>query len=75
MENKEVRLIDANALWTEIEKIYREHFQTSSYQFIHDFFKAMFRKIKKPQPSTRGIYGHMQSGLKIIRAQIVVNLR
>ena len=43
----EKRLIDANALIKEIDGIYRRHYANSNYQFIHDFFLAMFRRIKK----------------------------
>jgi hypothetical protein len=47
MAEKEVRLIDANALVTEIERIYFDHYEKSVYQFIHDFFKAMLRRVRK----------------------------
>ena len=42
----EKRLIDANALLKEIDGIHQRHYANSSYQFIHDVFLAMFRKIK-----------------------------
>ena len=42
----EKRLIDANALLKEIDGIHQRHYANSSYQFIHDFFLAMFRRIK-----------------------------
>ena len=42
----EKRLIDANALLREIDGIHQRHYANSRYQFIHDFFLAMFRKIK-----------------------------
>lgn len=45
MENKK-RLIDANALLREIDGIHQRHYANSSYQFIHDFFLAMFRRIR-----------------------------
>ena len=41
----EKRLIDANALLEEIESVYDDHYNQSSYQFIHDFFRAMLRRI------------------------------
>ncbi len=46
MENKK-RLIDANALIDEIDGIYQRHYVNSVYQFIHDFFRAVFRRIHK----------------------------
>lgn len=39
------RLIDADALYKEIKRIYDEHYCNSSYQFIHDFFRAILRRI------------------------------
>ena len=45
----EKRLIDANALSKEIERIYSEHYAQSSYQFIHDFFRAILRRIRREQ--------------------------
>lgn len=42
----EKRLIDANALQKEIERIYSEHYEKSCYKFIHDFFRAMLRRIR-----------------------------
>lgn len=42
-----MRLIDADALLREIDGIHQRHYANSSYQFIHDFFLAMFRRIKK----------------------------
>lgn len=42
----EKRLIDANALIDEIDGIYQRHYANSCYKFIHDFFRAMFRRIK-----------------------------
>ena len=42
----EKRLIDANALLAEIERIYTEHYEKSAYKFIHDFFRAMRRRIR-----------------------------
>ena len=44
---KEKRLIDANALIDEIAGIYQRHYINSAYQFIHDFFRAAFRRIYK----------------------------
>lgn len=41
-----MRLIDADALLKEIDGIHQRHYANSSYQFIHDFFLAMFRRIK-----------------------------
>lgn len=41
------RLIDANALLDEIQRIYADHYQQSSYQFIHDFFRAILRRIRR----------------------------
>jgi thiaminase len=40
-------LIDANALVDEIDGIYKRHYANSAYQFIHDFFRAVFRRIHK----------------------------
>jgi hypothetical protein len=45
-----MRLIDADALLKEVDRIHKEHYENSNYQFIHDFFLAMFRKIRK-QPT------------------------
>ena len=42
----EKRLIDANALLGEIERIYTEHYEKSAYKFIHDFFRAMIRRVR-----------------------------
>ena len=42
----EKRLIDANALLEEIERIYTEHYEKSTYKFIHDFFRAMIRRVR-----------------------------
>ena len=42
-----MRLIDADALLNEIDRIYKDHYINSCYQFIHDFFRAMFRRILK----------------------------
>ena len=47
MMASEKRLIDASALLREIDGIHQRHYANSSYQFIHDFFLAMFRRIKK----------------------------
>lgn len=44
MEND---LISRSALIDEIEGIYKRHYEKSCYQFIHDFFKAIFRRINK----------------------------
>lgn len=41
------RLIDANALHTEIERVYSEHYANSVYQFIHDFTHATLKRIRK----------------------------
>lgn len=43
----EKRLIDADALIDEIAGIYQRHYINSAYQFIHDFFRAVFRRIHK----------------------------
>ena len=43
----EKRLIDADALLNEIERIYSDHYKDSCYQFIHDFFRAIFRRIRR----------------------------
>jgi hypothetical protein len=43
----EKRLIDANALFEEIEKVYVDHYEKSAYKFIHDFFNAMRRRIRR----------------------------
>lgn len=40
-------LISRSALLKEIEGIYKRHYEKSCYQFIHDFFKAIFRRINK----------------------------
>ena len=40
-------LISRSALLDEINGIYKRHYEKSSYQFIHDFFRAMFRKVNK----------------------------
>lgn len=40
-------LIFRSALLEEIEGIYKRHYEKSCYQFIHDFFKAIFRRINK----------------------------
>ena len=40
-------LISRSALLEEIEGIYKRHYEKSCYQFIHDFFKAIFRRINK----------------------------
>lgn len=40
-------LISRSALLDEINGIYKRHYEKSSYQFIHDFFRAMFRKVHK----------------------------
>lgn len=42
----ERRLIDANALWEEIDRIYSKHFAKSREPFVIDTFKAMFKRIK-----------------------------
>jgi hypothetical protein len=42
----EKRLIDANALLEEIERIYTEHYEKSAYKFVHDFFKAMIKRVR-----------------------------
>jgi hypothetical protein len=39
--------IDGYALYKEIERIYNEHYSESSYQFIHDFFRAILRRIRR----------------------------
>ena len=41
------RLIDADALLKEIERIYSDHYEKSCYKFIHDFFNAMRRRIRR----------------------------
>ena len=43
------RLIDANALLVEIERIYTEHYEKAAYKFIHDFFRAMTRRVRNAQ--------------------------
>ena len=40
-------LISRSALFEEIEGIYKRHYEKSCYQFIHDFFKTIFRGINK----------------------------
>ena len=42
-----MRLIDADALLQEIDGIYKRHYANSTYQFIHDFFRAMLRRVNK----------------------------
>lgn len=42
----EKQLIDANALYDEMERIYHEHYFDSSYKFIHDIFSAFLRRIR-----------------------------
>ena len=39
------RLIDADALRQEIERIYLKHFAKSREKFVQDTFKAMFKRI------------------------------
>lgn len=39
-------LISRSALIAEFERIYAEHYKCTVYQFIHDIFKAMFRRLK-----------------------------
>lgn len=39
-------LISRSALIAEFERIYTEHYKCTVYQFIHDIFKAMFRRLK-----------------------------
>ena len=41
------RLIDADALYSEIARIYSEHYANSAYQFIHDFTNATLKRIRK----------------------------
>ena len=41
----EKRLIDADALRQEIERIYLKHFAKSREKFVQDTFKAMFNRI------------------------------
>lgn len=41
------RLIDADALYAEIARIYSEHYANSAYQFIHDFTNATLKRIRK----------------------------
>ena len=43
----EKRLIDADALYEEIERVYVDHYEKSAYKFIHDFFNAMRRRIRR----------------------------
>lgn len=43
----EKRLIDANALFEEINRVYVDHYEKSAYKFIHDFFNAMRRRIRR----------------------------
>ena len=43
----EKRLIDANALLEEIERVYTEHYEKSEYKLIHDFFNAVRRRIRR----------------------------
>ena len=40
-------LISRGALLDEIDGIYKRHYVNSAYQFIHDFFRAIFRRINK----------------------------
>lgn len=40
-------LISRSALLDEINGIYKRHYEKSHYQFIHDFFRAIFRRINK----------------------------
>ena len=39
-------LISRSALIAEFERIYAEHYKCTCYQFVHDIFKAMFRRLK-----------------------------
>lgn len=39
-------LISRSALIAEFERIYEAHYKCTVYQFIHDIFKAMFRRLK-----------------------------
>ena len=41
----EKRMIDADALRQEIERIYLKHFAKSREKFVQDTFKAMFKRI------------------------------
>lgn len=60
----EKRLIDANVLIDEIDGIYKRHYINSSYQFIHDFFRAVFRKIHKA-PTVEVVHGQWLDGCAI----------
>lgn len=40
------KLISANKLYKEINRIYQEHYADSAYQFIHDFFRAMLKRVR-----------------------------
>lgn len=40
------KLISAGKLHQEINRIYRDHYADSAYQFIHDFFRAMLRRVR-----------------------------
>ena len=44
MNNQDI--ISRSALIAEFERIYTEHYKCTVYQFIHDIFKAMFRRLK-----------------------------
>ena len=43
--SNEKRMIDADALRQEIERIYIKHFAKSREKFVQDTFKAMFKRI------------------------------
>ena len=43
--SNEKRMIDADALRQEIERIYLKHFAKSREKFVQDTFKAMFKRI------------------------------
>ena len=43
MEND---LISRSALLTEVEGAFNRHYEQSSYQFIHDFFRCAVKRIK-----------------------------
>ena len=39
-------LISRSALLTEVEGAFNRHYEQSSYQFIHDFFRCAVKRIK-----------------------------
>ena len=59
------RLIDANALLKEIDGIYQRHYANSAYQFIHDFFRAVFRRIHKAPTvdAVEVVHGRWEDGI------------